>query len=81
MNASRKPGNTIVQESRTVGLDLGDKFSHYCVLAESGDLVEEGRIKLCGTNVSRPRSPSWRFRFRRYRGHLPPTPNSPATPS
>jgi transposase len=45
MNASKKPGNTIAQESRTVGLDLGDKFSHYCVLAESGDVVEEGRIK------------------------------------
>ena len=30
---------------KTVGIDLGDKFSHYCVLAEGGDVVEEGRIK------------------------------------
>lgn len=28
----------------TVGLDLGDRFSHYCMLNEDGDVVEEGRI-------------------------------------
>jgi hypothetical protein len=27
----------------TVGLDLGDRFSHYCVLNEEGDVIEEGR--------------------------------------
>jgi transposase len=30
--------------SITVGLDLGDRWSHYCLLNEDGDLVEEGRI-------------------------------------
>jgi transposase len=29
---------------RTVGLDLGDRYSHYCMLARTGELVEEGRI-------------------------------------
>jgi len=29
---------------RTVGLDLGDRFSHYCVLQEQGEVIEEGRI-------------------------------------
>ena len=28
----------------TVGLDLGDRWSHYCMLNEDGDVVEEGRI-------------------------------------
>jgi transposase len=28
----------------TVGIDLGDRFSHYCVLNESSEVIEEGRI-------------------------------------
>lgn len=28
----------------TVGLDLGDRFSHYCMLNKDGEVVEEGRI-------------------------------------
>lgn len=29
----------------TVGLDLGDRYSHYCVLNEESEVVEEGRIQ------------------------------------
>ena len=29
----------------TVGLDVGDRFSHYCLLNGDGDVVEEGRIQ------------------------------------
>jgi transposase len=29
----------------TVGIDLGDKFSHYCVLNRDGLAIEEGRIR------------------------------------
>ena len=29
----------------TVGLDLGDRFSHYCMLNEDGDAIETGRIQ------------------------------------
>ena len=29
---------------RTVGLDLGDRFSYYCILQGQGQVVEEGRI-------------------------------------
>jgi transposase len=29
---------------RTVGLDLGDRFSSYCILQEQGEVIEEGRI-------------------------------------
>jgi len=29
----------------TMGLDLGDKFSYYCIIDQSGKRVEEGRVK------------------------------------
>jgi transposase len=29
----------------TMGLDLGDRFSHYCLLNEEREMVEEGRIQ------------------------------------
>ena len=29
----------------TVGIDIGDKFSRYCVLNPDGDVIEEGRMK------------------------------------
>lgn len=28
----------------TIGLDLGDKFSHFCVLDDAGEVLEEGRV-------------------------------------
>jgi transposase len=30
---------------RTVGVDLGDRFSRYCVLSEDGEVMEEGRVR------------------------------------
>lgn len=30
---------------RTVGVDLGDRFSHYCVLNGDGEVLEEGRVR------------------------------------
>jgi transposase len=29
----------------TIGLDLGDRFSHYCMLNEDGDAIESGRMQ------------------------------------
>ena len=29
----------------TLGLDLGDRYSHYCLLNAAGDVVEEGRMQ------------------------------------
>ncbi len=29
----------------TVGVDLGDRFSRYCVLNREGEVIEEGRIR------------------------------------
>src|SRR4051794_22989978 len=34
-----------IGHSRTVGIDLGDKFSYYCLLENEGELIEEGRFK------------------------------------
>jgi transposase len=28
----------------TIGIDLGDRFSHYCILHPNGEIIEEGRI-------------------------------------
>jgi len=30
---------------QTVGVDLGDRFSRYCVLDQEGEVIEEGRVK------------------------------------
>jgi len=29
----------------TLGLDMGDRYSHYCLLNAGGDVVEEGRMQ------------------------------------
>ena len=39
--------------SITVGLDLGDRWSHYCLLNEDGEVVEEGRIPTTETGLRR----------------------------
>ena len=28
----------------TIGIDLGDRYSHYCVLDRDGEVLEEGRL-------------------------------------
>ena len=35
---------TLLRPSATVGLDLGDRFSHYCLLNAEGEVIEEGRM-------------------------------------
>jgi hypothetical protein len=29
-----------------IGIDLGDKWSHYCSIGEEGDVIVEGRVKM-----------------------------------
>jgi transposase len=43
ISKSEHPVN--VQPERTVGLDLGDRYSHYCIVTRRGDCMEEGRIQ------------------------------------
>ena len=38
MEAADKP-------EMTLGLDMGDRYSHYCLLNADGDVVEEGRMQ------------------------------------
>ena len=33
------------QPAETIGIDLGDKLSHYAILNEEGVVVEEGRFR------------------------------------
>ena len=39
--SQRKP----VDSGATIGIDLGDQWSHHCVLNEAGEIVEEGRFR------------------------------------
>ena len=40
-----KPSKKISQQKLTVGLDLGDRNSWYCILDESGQIQLEQRIR------------------------------------
>jgi transposase len=46
MEAADKP-------EMTVGLDLGDRFSHYCLLNADGDAVEQGRMQSTDAAIRR----------------------------
>ena len=35
---------TTTTQAVTIGIDLGDRFSHYCVLDEAGSVIDEGRL-------------------------------------
>jgi transposase len=35
----------VAKPERSVGLDLGDRFIHYCVLNQEGEVIEEGRMQ------------------------------------
>ena len=43
--AGAKPSKKISQQKLTVGLDLGDRNSWYCILDESGQIQLEQRIR------------------------------------
>jgi len=43
-NAAQKTAATM-SPRRTVGIDLGDQTSHYCILDEQGDVVSEGTVR------------------------------------
>src|SRR5437762_7624713 len=42
--AATKPSRNFSQQKLTIGLDLGDRSSCYCVLDESGDIVMEQKV-------------------------------------
>jgi transposase len=44
MKNSSREGRNAEKPALTVGIDLGDRFSRYCVVNEAGEVMEEGRI-------------------------------------
>lgn len=42
--AAAQPSRNFSRHNLTIGLDLGDRSSYYCVLDESGELVLEQKI-------------------------------------
>ena len=45
MKKSSKEREWKERPERTVGVDLGDRFSRYCVLNSEGEVIEEGRVR------------------------------------
>lgn len=49
MNSSRTPKKSRTKKTqkweRIIGIDIGDRWSHYCVLNQEGEVVEEGRFR------------------------------------
>ena len=42
--AAAQPLSQFSRQKLTMGLDLGDRFSYYCVLDENGELVRQQKI-------------------------------------
>src|ERR1700686_952042 len=54
--SSKKQQRSAVVESKSeegVGLDLGDRHSHYCILTSSGEVMEEGRIQTTAASLEK----------------------------
>jgi len=53
----------IAKPEMTLGLDLGDRYSHYCLLNGDGAVIEEGRLQSTEAALRRhfERSPVWMF--------------------
>jgi transposase len=57
----RKPTQGLIAEvprsnsrvEMTIGIDLGDVWSHYCTLNEEGEVVDQGRFRTTATGVER----------------------------
>ncbi len=46
-------GSTALNPELTIGVDLGDRYSHFCVLDASGEIVEDGRVTTSPAGLSR----------------------------
>ncbi|MGB9476669.1 MAG: IS110 family transposase [Candidatus Udaeobacter sp.] len=46
-SSKKQQGGTVAESkpAQVVGLDLGDRYSHYCMLSSTGEAMEEGRIQ------------------------------------
>jgi hypothetical protein len=53
ISTMRTSGKNIFQGQLTIGVDLGDRSSAYCVLSEAGAIVLES------AHAARSRTPNW----------------------
>ena len=53
MSKISKNSAATTKPSNTVGLDVGDRYSYYCVLNADAELMEEGRIRTTDEAVRR----------------------------
>ena len=44
ISTMRRNGKNIFKGQLTIGLDLGDRFSAYCVLDEAGEIILEQKL-------------------------------------
>jgi hypothetical protein len=49
----KKLSKTQKQITETIGIDLGDKVSRYCVLNQEGEVVEEGTFRNQGSSIEK----------------------------
>jgi hypothetical protein len=45
---------SITKVGMTIGIDLGDVWSHYCTLNEDGEVVDRGRFRTTPSGVEKP---------------------------
>jgi transposase len=43
--AKKRSTRKVLVGATTIGIDLGDQWSHYCMLDEAGEVLEEGRFR------------------------------------
>jgi hypothetical protein len=70
-----KNRNKIFKEPKlTIGLDLGDRFSHYCILDESGKVILEHNLPTTPKGMHQVSA-----RFRAAGSHWKPGPTPPGS--
>ncbi len=65
--------NKIFKESKlTIGLDLGDRSSHYCILDEAGKVILEHHLPTTPKGSTKPSARSRGVGSHWKPGHIPP---------
>lgn len=45
MKTNQHSSRKTTKEQVTIGIDIGDQWSHYCILSSAGEVMEEGRFR------------------------------------
>jgi len=51
----KQQGGTVAESkpAQVVGLDLGDRYSRYCLLSSTGEMMEEGRMQTTAAAIEK----------------------------